>query len=652
MPPRRPVSPLELEICPPDSSDHDGSSLAASDDELDESQLAARRRRIEKLGEAYLKGAPLFILSASLRGPLGKDWVNPWTKDRRKVSSKERGNGPAEQPVIPETNSRKRRQHQDRSIASPTKSSDSPRKSPRTDFVRHDSRNRAPGLGPTATNSQSPHFPRHRPIDTKWLKKDKVSTRFHIDPPTSPTTSISSRYLKKSGATSSHSNSRPGSAGHESAPYEKSQQAEQIRRPKTSLKPELETSDSPLAPERRTPGSNLQKDGSQSFTGVRSVHVVSSSSQLQKFEYRLKRGKYLTKEESQPGSESREDSNGEANAPESDQIPQNGLEERTPRSPSAHSTIPDQPEADAQEGAENSLNSTNASNNIGNPSSTDLDKDLTSNPKHGTKSENNLPSAQPAPKNPAVSDNLTSLYSIAASKSTSNRTDDHNVDQQFSTQAALLIAQRSFQNDLTSPEYSPVIERKRRASQGSNHQSPNAANITPFHKMNAPERETASRPGAFETERAQTISTQYMIDAATPFTFSTEKKAEFRTISPEKDRSKSKKRKTTSFAQSSPSEIASEHFTSDGDDTANILEEPPAETRSPLSESHLSALQMTLTGTTPPTAQEGQAVESFNLSQAIAEAGSWLQQSFDINKDITRCQTANMPQPYPTDSAQ
>ncbi|KAL4949996.1 hypothetical protein BDW69DRAFT_173132 [Aspergillus filifer] len=636
MPPRRPTSPLKLEPCPPNNSDGDDYPLVASDDELDERQLAARHRRIERLGEAYLKGQPLFILSASLRGPLEKGWVNPWKKDRRKAGAKARDNESEEPKVIPETNSRKRRQHQLQSNACRSQLSDTPRKVSRSEGIRDDvskvfSRHGGARLEPTASANQLPRFTQHKSGDAQWLKKDKVSTRFrNIDPPTSPTTSISSRHVKRTG---SQSSGRPATAGYESAKSSKSEQPKQSRQHGSSPKPEIEAN-SPSAGEHRTPGSKLHKYSSQSVNGGGSVHVVSSSSQLPKFEYRLKHGNSLTNVENPPSPKPTVESYGDAGIAGGDESHQNESDNQ-PISPSAISNGPQQREPISHQTAENSLTLTNASNTIEDASSTHPDNDPAHDPKDGTTSENILPSAQHAPRNPAVSDNLTSLYSIAASKATSNRTEDHSADHQFSTQAALIMAQSSFQNDLRSPEYSPASARKRRASQDINRESPNAANITPFHKMNTPERELGSRLGNAGTGKPPMISTQYILDAATPFTFSTEKKAEFRTISPEKDRSKTKKRKITSFAQSSPSEIPSEHFTSDDDDTTNFLQEQPAEAQISPSASHQSAFPLTLTGTTPSTAQEGQGADSFNLSQAIAEAGSWLQQSFDINKDIT-----------------
>ncbi|KAI1745537.1 hypothetical protein F4680DRAFT_402506 [Xylaria scruposa] len=51
-----------------------------SDDENDEATKAAKQRRYEHYGRRYLQGKPLYILSASLRGPFDKasGWQNPW----------------------------------------------------------------------------------------------------------------------------------------------------------------------------------------------------------------------------------------------------------------------------------------------------------------------------------------------------------------------------------------------------------------------------------------------------------------------------------------------------------------------------------------------------------------------------------------------
>ncbi|KAL4977651.1 hypothetical protein BDW66DRAFT_132145 [Aspergillus desertorum] len=631
--PRRPVSPLALETCAPLHSDSDTSRLAGSDDELDEAQVSAQRRRIEELGEAYLKGRPLFILSASLRGPLDKGWVNPWKKKRRNDS------GPTEQRVIPETNSRKRRHHHSPPVGLHPKSSATPRASSHADTPRKlvpviHCRDRPTRAELSAAGSQSPRFTRNVATDTRWLKKDKVSIRFpDIDPPTSPTTGIPSRQPKRSGTTGTHSTSRSGTAGH-SASSSRVQQTKPSVHHTSSPRPRRETN-AALSDGHR-PGPKSKKVDTQSGNEGGSIHVVSSSSQLPKFEYRLKqRHEIIAKAEGRPGPKRTEDNSGEAAAIEI------GREQPPQESPPELS-----PDPDAERNSENSLFLTNVSTTSENPPAAKPDKAAVSQTKSSTTNENNLPSAQYAPGNPPPPDNITSLYSIAVSKAASNRTEEQNDGQQFSTQAALIMAQRSFQNDLRSPEYTPLTSaRKRRASQSLNNQSPNPVSITPFHKMNAPDRDNVDGPGDRENGGVPMASTQYMIDAATPFAFSTEKKAGFRTLSSGKDKLKTKKRKTTSFALPSSSEISSEHLTSK-DGTENAIQEQPPEARASPSGSQRSAFQLTLTGTTPPTAQEARGVESFDLSQAIAEAGSWLQQSFEINKDITHCRTAALPQPY------
>ncbi|KAL4803840.1 hypothetical protein BDV18DRAFT_144536 [Aspergillus unguis] len=652
MPPRRAVSPLHLETCETLESGIDDCSLPGSDDELTESQIAAQHRRIEKLGGTYLKGAPLFILSASLRGPLDQGWVNPWKKDRRKGASKGHKR-PTEQPIIPETNSRKRRQYHSPSVVSGSRSPGTlqapTRKNPACDDAHKKSSFAGRTRGSeTAASSQSPRFIRHQHTDTGWLKKDRGSGRFrNIDPPTSPTTSISSRHIKRAVAPSSQSSNRTGTAGYESARSSKSQQG--IAR-QAELVPEPESGpNSPVYDqERHTPGLALQDGSSQLPTGAESIHVVSSSSQLPKFEYRLKQhGKSALVPKPRRSLDPKENESSATSMIGVRDLLAVGPEDSPHEPPSAPAAKTDNDESNDQQNMERSLASTDRSNAPENALSTGTCSRLDRSTENDITSENNLPSAQQAPGN-RPPDNATSLYSIAVSKATSNRTEDHNADQNFSTQAALMMAQKSFQNDLRSPELSPVtLTRKPHAL---NHQSPNVINITPFHKMNNPEKDVTNRSGNQQKGGIPMVSTQCMIDAATPFTFSTEKKADFRTLSSEENKSKAKSRKTTSFALSSPSEISSEHLTSDEDEDENIMQGQPAEGQESPSRSQQSALPLTLTGTTPPTAQEGQGAESFDLSQAIAEAGSWLQQSFEINKDITHCKAAKTSQPYPTNS--
>jgi hypothetical protein len=82
MPFRRPTSPLHFEPLCPSPSDI---LLEESESDTDEESRAANRRRIEQIGEAYLAGEHPFILTASLRGPFGPSWKNPWRRKRDEI---------------------------------------------------------------------------------------------------------------------------------------------------------------------------------------------------------------------------------------------------------------------------------------------------------------------------------------------------------------------------------------------------------------------------------------------------------------------------------------------------------------------------------------------------------------------------------------
>ena len=76
----RPTSPVHAEPITFTKSDISYQS-SSNDDELGGEETAAKRRRIELCAARYLRGEPLFILSASLKGPLdGGKWINPWRK--------------------------------------------------------------------------------------------------------------------------------------------------------------------------------------------------------------------------------------------------------------------------------------------------------------------------------------------------------------------------------------------------------------------------------------------------------------------------------------------------------------------------------------------------------------------------------------------
>ncbi|KAJ6118517.1 hypothetical protein N7471_013137 [Penicillium samsonianum] len=300
-----------------------------------------------------------------------------------------------------------------------------------------------------------------------------------------------------------------------------------------------------------------------------------------------------------------------------------------------------------------------------------------------------LTSAQQVPAPLGVSDRVTSLHSTALPRGDSGQDSPPSPDTQLSTQAALLHAQKSFQDDLDSPEYynqhTPDPDRAVHSPNASLH----SANVTPFYRLEESIRRDlewssksmdkdgmhamstqfmldAATPFNFSTEQAgqdrslkptnrtmtQAMNTQFMLDAATPYAFSTEKRQRSSRPDSGSPTTRNPKRKRTAnigspspSARSQSASIDNEYHTAEsqsGDD-----EESPHSVAQQLdhqltyqSTTEAASLPLTLGESMPTTGQDGQGVhqgmESFNLSQAIADAGSWLQQSFDFMKDSAR----------------
>lgn len=62
-----------------------------SDESIEEQQ--ARRRRIELQAQHYLHGRELFVLSAHLRGPFADGWINPWARKRKRNERRDGAGG-------------------------------------------------------------------------------------------------------------------------------------------------------------------------------------------------------------------------------------------------------------------------------------------------------------------------------------------------------------------------------------------------------------------------------------------------------------------------------------------------------------------------------------------------------------------------------
>ncbi|PLB47546.1 hypothetical protein P170DRAFT_409696 [Aspergillus steynii IBT 23096] len=681
MPPRRSASPLSLETCSPPSTDLDSDGIIGSDDELDSEARAVQRRRIEKLAGAYLQGKPLFILSASLRGPFDdQQWNNPWRKNRRRSGHAETENRRTrkggDSPVVQETNPRKRRQptesqqiRQSQASNAPSESSVSLFRSKKTVPEEHGTSSRprpekhqrdkpsaspasVPNAKPKTIESKLPsnHSTPVRGTDKSWLKKDRDRLiKFHnFDPPTSPTSKISSRH--------------PGSKRRaveiaSSASHLKSPTPNQDHGSPTAAPSHVPRSADHSTLTNKSAPSNTNKDASQRDrpTGSSrlaepemSFSVLSSSSHLPQFEYRRRKRRSATPKKHDnikiaASIENREHADTPAvteTAAASHQPVQIPQEESL-----THSSMQNQTEQERVLQESNALTiSSNTFDNV--PISRSDKAPSISNPSKDISAK--LPSAQIIQQNPAVSGYMTSLHSTAIPKSGAEDDEDTVPDHQFSTQAALLHAQRSFQNDLESQHHDAETPgKKRRAAELSGSESPHSNNITPFYRLSTPDyfTEGSRQPRTNDRARAPMMSTQGMIDAVTPFTFSTEKKENHRRIlTPASAPGSKNQNPRSSVGHTSPASPRHNEFLFD-----SRIEKVPNSVQSHRVGTQHSALPMTLTGTTPPTAQED--AQDFNLSQAIAEAGSWLQQSFEINKEISQCRTGR-PGPSPSSDRQ
>ncbi|OJJ77524.1 hypothetical protein ASPBRDRAFT_141341 [Aspergillus brasiliensis CBS 101740] len=653
-----PASPLSLETISPSPPDLDSDPLVASDDDLDESGRAARDQRIEKLAQAYCHGTPLFILSASLRGPFDNGWANPWKKDRQKTAGHVRTGGnqldAPERPVIPETVPQKRPLYREslgisrsKSAVPLSDSSYSTKKRETQDGTMGEPSFKRPrdGRGRTSSsnNTPKPAVLHKRIVETSghsdaltpfqhteqsWLKRDRAEINFRkVDPPTSPTTTISSRHregghytIQVPGTdyrvtTKNLFRARPGSRDESTF--------------------DNHVPDSVKAQLTNRPS----KVRSETEDHENSICVLSSTSHLSKFEFRRRK----CSADPEHGTKSPVPIQAD-----NEQISHQTTVVEDSRVSSQPAPLPPNPtsmqavEADMHMHEDNTHNPnvSERSGTVDHQGNSQSRKVSSTTTAEGINISDKYPSAQRVAVNPALAENVTSLQTISAAKPNSECDNDTIPDLQFNTQAALLHAQKSFQNDLESQV----------PNQGETHnQSSSPANdITPFHRMNT------SRIGKYPRARHSgtahmPMSTQCIIDAVTPFTFSTEKKARSRFISPQMPSSSRIDQGTATPNTGSPLSSEPEDEDEDEDPTILPLGSPAAQQQTPDDTQRGSVLPMALSNSHPTTVQDGQGVapgpDSFNLSQAIADAGSWLQQSFEINHEIQQCRSSAKSRP-------
>lgn len=674
MPFPQPVSPVTFETCSPPVDDIAYDELLGSDDELDEAGRAAKRRRVERLAESYLRGNRLFIFSASLRGPFEGGWKNLWRRERERglgggtAAPGIRSDGVERraEPVVQETGPRPMKYREDLggsrhalmdadAEASVARTSPAAPSQRATSVVSRSGQKRP--MQPPAGIEQNRALPRSRkklnetssyttdeevivavqPAD--WLKKDRKRMDFrNFEPPSSPTPKIGTGHAEskvwwsasRTGeAGVSKSVSRDGTPRRFTAP-------ESVHTTPQSARTVVPVTHKMSEGKGQSPHKEQPLPGRTSHR-ANSFLVMSSTSQLPRFEFR--RWNHNSSRRGSPTSRGKE------------------AVVETASVTAVENTGDDVPVPDAQEESRQDV-SCNGSHTDGLPprqsrSLRFADADVPEPPGKSSPPETeqdsceNLPSAQQVSAPHEISDRMPSLHSTGLPKADTASNTAASPESQLSTQAALLHAQKSFQDDLESPQQTFGRTPGQTAASPAADDSVLLASETPYHQPNASAKALLRSARHVAKDRMQGMSTQCMLDAATPYTFSTERKPRaYRTISPQ--HTDFEKPRTIQNPQDIPApsdgsspapemQYQAAQFSASGSSPRGI-DQPPDEPPTHRSTTQGTALPFTLSESTPTTAQDGQGglqgAESFNLSQAIAEAGSWLQQSFDFLKEI------------------
>ncbi|KAJ5674518.1 uncharacterized protein N7477_004452 [Penicillium maclennaniae] len=672
MPFPRPISPITFEPCSLATSNINPDDLLGSDDELDDVALAAKHRRIEKLAASYLQGQPLFLLSASLRGPFDDGWKNPWTKKRKIASDRNSravgldARGWDKEPVVQETDPRRPKYREDLAVILPSVDTSQAEKSnvvsaqhqKKPSFVIEstgkrpfqnvaaDQQNRAPFLAKKLRNAPFTSTAAEDVTVAKtdinqWLRKDRKPTNFgRLEPPSSPTSKIASRqeYITSRRSVprsiehkipKSSALQKPNmSAGSETL----DRGATPYTSPVSAQKAEPTTNEPSVVANRSPRKAQISPKIPEHV--ATSFSVVNSSSQLPRFEYRRWH----------------QDSGLQAHSKSPDKaIEEAPYSAETIEMQDGDTIVPDAPEPAKRPANDHSAKETNQSINR----SKDLrfaeaEKSESTATYAQVPTEHNtcedFPSAQEVPPHPGVSDRMPSLHSTAMPKTHPEHIGDTSSDTQLSTQAALLHAQRSFQDDLKSPEQNrgntPAHPRPQSPS---GDDSVLLARETPLYRSHAADK---SQPRSFRQtfrDRMQAMSTQCMIDAATPFTFSTEKKAPAsRPLLLQESRPQGQIIHNEPGSQKGSPPSAENVFETAQSRTGtpsphNAVPRPEQAPGNP-STTQGTLLPFDLSGDTPTTVQDGQGGlqggDSFPLSQAIVDLGGWLGQSVDFLKEI------------------
>ncbi|PGH17109.1 hypothetical protein AJ80_04984 [Polytolypa hystricis UAMH7299] len=753
---RRPTSPISFEALSPIPAEP-LVEPSDSEDELDDTARAAKRRRIEQLGRAYLEGKPLFILTAGLKGPFEDGWVNPWSRSRVRQGAPRRSgilerrtvSAPLEipdsasvtyalspQPISSARNSYMASDSSHVSIQPSVRNSkrrEPDHRSQRDLNVKKRKDNlgnlsRSPSRVDSVARSTSVSSLQYRSesyiknTHNTWLKKDQ--TRLHprvINPPRSPSPTPSSRpavldrsmrVSRKPADRTASSKANHGSQAHQPLSAVSSGFTA-INVPRAPVPPNTyqDVPDPPTSP-LSVSGTRLGNVGRQhqdvpvakgnTPPGGRS-RFSKPGAPASALTGRGRRGVNGDSQKWKRSSMNKNSHSASHTTQLSHCLPQLGKQQNKQIYMSLGDGFIAEPEALSHSPKQNSGRSHKQGHQSAS-ANTDIEDHCEGSfiyhsatyrttsytfdqaDRNSDGGGSTIPSAQIVPGNSKLAPPILSLYSTnpADTNNTIKNASQHqSSDDQLSTQAAVAIAQRSLQDDLATPVKAGIglLAQKSGKHTGSQRR------ISIDHPINQPQPVNlyttptggAATPLANDLHRND-FSTQAMINAMTPYALDTAKKepARRRSIrdrSNESDVSASHDRgvlkqphydtlpprletkhsnMTEARSQNAPAPVSSNgHPPYVG--SANT-QQPHAENLS-LPNSSTTALPFTLTTTSTNSTtrhQDGQGaadgLDDFDLSQAIADAGSFLQ-TWDIEKDLQQYSNANDNASPPTTSA-
>lgn len=276
----------------------------------------------------------------------------------------------------------------------------------------------------------------------------------------------------------------------------------------------------------------------------------------------------------------------------------------------------------------------------------------------GTIESCNITSAQLPPEYAKLPTEVVSLQSTCFAELKSNTIDansiEENHDLEISTQAAVSTAQKSLQDALTTPDKeargdeTTVIKRPLKSAGSSKKPAKAGHKITPFGAVDSTAQKSNGVVDHSNSVNARPVNTQALLDAISPFAVSTTKKVQNRVSFPSDNEinSPTRPKQNPTTAPPIPSNqtgslpvldegLPVSPFEISGFDFGTGSDDQPADPIESAGAPSASALQLTSTTSTGPK-QDGQQVrdlDNFDLSQAIADAGTFLQ-SWDIDRDL------------------